>query len=213
LQSSVAPLPQQAPSRDKLIIAGVMGAAILGLIIFIGLPLIQSQDTNAHAVPDTFSSSPGPAHATLSPLATTLSGAAAASSGETVYRSGVAYEQVFARDYTLDNGGQDVFSYTLEQSPMIIECEMNPKMVTREKLVDIGESTERYITTTYGDPNAWLDLKVIHADTGTVETTISFSKNYVGMTKQEYTVRANGNYRFELSGSLVSPTVRLLVKK
>jgi hypothetical protein len=125
----------------------------------------------------------------------------------------VAYEKVFARDYTLDNGGQDVFSYTLEQSPMIIECEMNPKMVTREKLVDIGESTERYITTTYGDPNAWLDLKVIHADTGTVETTISFSKNYVGMTKQEYTVRANGNYRFELSGSLVSPTVRLLVKK
>ena len=213
LQPSVPQLPQPAPSRDKLIIAGVMGAAILGLIIFIGLPLIHSQDTNFHALPGTFTSSPGPAHTTMSPLTTPPSGAVAASSGTTVYRSGVAYEQVYARDYSFNDGGQDVFSYTLEQSPMIIECEMNPKMVTREKLVDIGESTERYITTTYGDPNAWLDLKVIHAETGTVETTISFSKNYVGMTKQEYTVRSNGNYRFELSGSLVSPTVRLLVKK
>ncbi len=210
------PQPSPAPgqSRDKLIIAGVMGAAILALIIFIGLPMIQPQDTNTHSLPATSASSSGSmARTTLATVTIQPSGNAAASSGTTVYRSGVAYEQVYARDYSFNEGGQDVFSYTLQQPPMIVECEMNPKMVTREKLVDIGRSTERYITTSYGDPNAWLDLKVINADTGKTETTISFSKNYVGMTKQEYTIRANGNYRFEITGNLVSPGVRLLVKK
>jgi hypothetical protein len=215
LPASPQPLPlSPAPgqSRDKLIIAGIMGAAILGIIIFIGLPLIQSPGSGSNSLLATTPSSTGtPAGSGFTPVTTLSYGAGAASSGTTVYRSGIPYELVFSKDY--DSMAQDVFSYNLQQSPMIIECEMNPKMVTREKLVDIGESSERYITTTYGDPNAWLDLKVVNTDTGKTETTISFSKNYVGMTKQEYTLRANGNYRFEITGNLVSPSVRLLVKK
>jgi hypothetical protein len=129
-----------------------------------------------------------------------------------VYRSGVPYNQVYSQQFDLGKA-HGVFSYTLQEPPLLIECEMNPEMVTREKLVDIGTSNERYITATYADPNAWLDLKVINADTGGIITTISFSKNYVGMTKQDYTIRTPGNYRFEMAGNLVSPTVRLLVKK
>jgi hypothetical protein len=212
---SSQPSPSPGPSRDKLIIAAVMGAAILGIIIFIGLPMVQGQGTNVK-LPDTFPSSAGSQAGTASPYVTTLSSQAGTDSsvGTTVYRSGVAYDQVFARDYQPDkNGVQDVFSYNLQQAPMIIECDLNPKIVSREQLVDIGKSTERYITSTYPDPNAWLDLKVINADTGTVVTTISFSKNYRGELKQTYTIRANGNYRLEITGNLVSPSVRLLVKQ
>jgi hypothetical protein len=191
-----------------------MGAAILALIIFIGLPLIQSQGSGGNALLNTIPSSTGvPAVTSFAPVRTLPSGAVAAASGTTVYRAGVAYDQVYARDYTLENGQQESFSYNLQQSPMIIECEMNPKMVSREQLVDIGKATERYITSTYPDPNAWLDLQIINADTGRETTTLSFHKNYIGSTKQEYTLRANGNYRFELAGSRVSPGVRLLVKQ
>ena len=151
---------------------------------------------------------------TAYPYGTTLPAVSgAASSGTIVYRSGVAYEQVYARDYTFGTVQQDVFSYNLQEPPLLIECEMNPKIISREQLVDIGKSTERYLTSTYPDPSAWLDLKVIDADTGSVVTTISFSKNYRGELKQAYTLRANGNYRFEMAGTLVSPRVRLLVKK
>jgi zinc-ribbon domain len=215
--TSPPPVPAQTVSRqephhsrDKIIIAGVMGAAIIAMIIFIGIPLLQSQGVTSTSLPGSFS----PLPAQTDPPRVTMSYTAAASSGPIVYRSGVAYEQVFSRDYDFGlTAQQDVFSYNLQQPPMVIECEMNPGMVTREKLVDIGESSERYITTTYADPNAWLDLKVINADTGRTETTISFSKNYVGMTKQEYTLRAIGNYRFEMAGSLVKPGVKLLVKQ
>lgn len=191
-----------------------MGAAILALIIFIGIPIIQSQGFSGYSMLNTIPSSYGaPAVTTYAPVATLSSGPVAAASGTTVYRAGIAYDQVYARDYTLDNGQMEAFSYNLQQSPMIIECEMNPKMVTREQLVDIGKANERYIKSTYPDPNAWLDLQVIDADTGRETTTLSFHKNYIGSTKQEYTVRATGNYRFELAGSRVSPSVRLLVKK
>jgi len=191
-----------------------MGAAILALIIFIGIPMIQSQGSGSYSMLNIIPPSSGaPAVTSFAPVTTLPSGAVAAASTTTVYRAGAAYDQVYAQDYTLENGQQEAFSYNLQQSPMIIECEMNPKMVSREQLVDIGKATERYITSTYPDPNAWLDLQIINADTGRETTTLSFHKNYIGSTKQEYTLRANGNYRFELAGSRVSPSVRLLVKK
>jgi hypothetical protein len=219
LPAPPAPSPAPGPSRDKIIIAAVMGAAILGLIIFIGLPLIQGQGAGSISLQDPSPSSAGtpvPVPFTPHAYATTLSSGAmtASSAGTTVYRSGIAYDQVFARDYQKsDSGVQDVFSYSLQTAPMIVECDMNPEIVSREQLVDIDTANERYITSTYPDPNAWLDLKVINADTGNAVTTISFSKNYRGELKQTYTVRANGNYRFEIAGVRVTPSVRLLVKQ
>lgn len=213
------PSPAPGMSRDRIIIAVVMGAAILGIIIFIGLPLVQGQGAGGSSLPGSGPVSAGtPLPATYVPHAsvTTRSngGMAASSEGTTVYRSGVAYDQVVARDYqNSEYGVQDIFSYSLQKAPLILECEMNPVIVSREQLVDIDTANERYITSTYPDPNAWLDLKVINTDTGNVVTTISFSKNYRGELKQTYTIRANGNYRFEITGVRVSPGVRLLVKQ
>jgi hypothetical protein len=195
-----------------------MVLAILAMIIFIGLPLLQSPDANSKPQAGTSgsssaSSSPGMIDTTSPSGAPLPTASVPAYAGTIVYRSGQAYDQVYARDYTFGTVQQDVFSYSLQQPPLLIECDMNPKIVTREQLVDIGKSTERYITSTYPDPTAWLDLKVINADTGAIVTTISFSKNYRGELKQTYTLRANGNYRFEMAGALVSPGIRLLVKK
>jgi hypothetical protein len=194
-----------------------MGAAIIAVIIFVVLPLLQPHDTNngsltGNAQSTSIQSDPGLYRTTIPSVPSLPSVMATASSGALVYRSGEAYEQVFSRNYNLGTI-QDVFIYNLQTPPMIVECEMNPKMVTREQMVDIGKSTERYITSTYADPAAWLDLKVINANNDKITTTISFSKNYVGMIKQEYTIRSPADYRFEMTGNLVSPSVRLLVKK
>jgi hypothetical protein len=218
-EPALSSLPPMKPtqSRDKLIIAGVLVAAIIAVIIFVVIPLLQPHDTTSGSLtgyiqPTSVQSVPGPYRTTVPPVTSLPSVMATASSGALVYRSGEAYEQVFSRSYNLGTI-QDVFIYNLQQPPMIVECEMNPKMVTRQQLVDIGKSTERYITSTYADPAAWLDLKVINVNNNKIINTISFSKNYVGMMKQEYIIYAPGNYRFEMTGTLVSPNVRLLVKK
>lgn len=194
-----------------------MVVAIVGIIFFIGLPLIQASGTNSGPSAEPVQRTtvlPFSVPATTAPPSGTLlpSGDSGVSSGTIIYRSGVPYNQVYSQHYDLGKA-HGVFSYTLQEPSLLIECDMNPEMVTREKLVDIGTSKERYITATYANPNAWLDLTVINADTGGIITKISFSKNYVGMTKQDYTIRVPGNYRFEMDGNLVSPSVRLLVKK
>jgi zinc-ribbon domain len=212
------PLPLPGPNRERIIIGVVMALAILGIVMFIGLPLLmpQAAGTGMQTPQGTYAPRYGSPGGTLTPgvPSVTEGTAADSSTGMTVYRSGVAYDQVFSRNYRQDDQGvQDVFMYNLLKAPMLVECEMNPVSVSRQQLVDIDTANERYITSTYPDPNAWLDLRVIDADTGSVVNTISFSKNYRGELKQTYTVRANGNYRFELAGARVSPAVRLLVKQ
>lgn len=215
--SSPVSSPKPQLPLDKIIIAAVLVVAIAGIILFIGLPLLQAPGTNNKPLTDSVQVTPTPPRpvpaVTTPPASTPLpTGTVQNPSGTIVYRSGVPYIQVYSKQYELGMA-RSVFSYTLKEPPLLIECDLNPETVTREKLVDIGTSNERYITATYPDPSAWLDLKVINADTDSVIETIRFSKNYVGMLNQEYTIRAPGNYRFEIAGSLVSPTVRLLVKQ
>lgn len=219
----VTSLPQlkPAPFQDKRIIVGVIGAIILAIIILVGILLIQSQNNNSNsqiisspslstafpiAVKTTYP------YSTVLPSQTITTPSVITSSNPTVYRNGIPYIQVFSHQYGRPMA-PDIFTYTLVEPPLLIECEMNPAVVTRDKLVDIGTTNERYITTVYPDPSAWLDLKLINSDTDTVIETIRFSKNYMGSTQQDYTIRAPGNYRFEIDGGQVSPTVRLLIKK
>lgn len=224
LPVSPAPVPQESSSPakpglplDKIIIAVVLVAAVAGIVVFIGLPLMQTPGTDSRLSTGTGQTTPVPSPyvpvTRTVPSVTPLPSGSVANPSETiVYRSGVPYIQVYSQQYE-QGSVHGAFSYTLTEPPMIVECIMNPQLVTRRKLVDIGTSNERYITATYADPSAWLDLKIRNADTDAVIETIRFSKNYEGMTEQDYTIRAPGNYRFEIAGGLVSPAVRLLVKK
>lgn len=210
--ASPPPSPSLPYQKQKLpafmiVFAIILVAVVAGVVVLVALPMLQGHGTGGQAsggLPPT--PVPSLSSVTVSPSATVRV------IPPTVYRSGVAYSQVYAHQYS-SGSAHAVFSYTLQEPPMLVECDMNPEMTTREKLVDIGTSSERYITATYPNPDAWLELKIINADTGDVVETIRFSKNYAGSLNQEYTIRAPGAYRFEMNGALVSPAVRLLVKQ
>jgi len=182
-------------------------AAIVVIVVAVALPMLQAQGSDGSRP----SVSPAATAAPSFPSVAATPSVTVRVVAPTVYRNGVAYSQVYAHQYALGSA-HGVFSWSLQEPPMIVECDMNPQNITRQKLVDIGTSDERYITATYPDPDAWLDLKIINADTREVVETIRFSKNYAGSLFQDYTIRAPGNYQFELNGVLVSPAVRLLVK-
>jgi hypothetical protein len=126
--------------------------------------------------------------------------------------TGVPYNQVYSIDQQFKTGQKEYTSFDLTEPPMIIQLEVIPKTVSRNKLVDIGTANERYITAEYTSPNSWFEIKVTDTSTGEVLTTLGFGKGYNIGEKQEYTIRKIGNYRFEMQGNEITANVKLLVK-
>jgi hypothetical protein len=87
---------------------------------------------------------------------------------------------------------------------------ITPGMVVREKLVDIGLSSERNITVTYVNPNAWFEVIVFDSINGTIADKRGFNKDYSQITRQEFMVRTMGTYRIEMSGNDVFVEVQIL---
>jgi hypothetical protein len=217
LSAPVPPLasPTPALSIDKIVIAGVIGVAVIAMIIFIGLPMLNTGGTNSPSPAPVSTLPRTPAtNAIYTTLPKTATTAAIATNPvyQTVYIRNEPYTQVFSANKEFDNNEGEVFPINLEQPPMIVQFELTPKTVSTQKLVDIGTANERYITANYASPTSRFDLKVINADTGSVETTMVYQANYNGMLKQEYTVRTPGNYRIQMSGNDVSAHVAVLTK-
>jgi len=213
------PIKPEKSRGDKIVLAGIVVVAIIATLIYTGFPWInldsnKGTPVSANSISQT--SIPTSIPTTSSPRysATLISPTAVKTQTQTtVYLRGVAYDQINLISKTFNLGNKEVFSYNVQQLPMVIQIEINPAMVSDKKLVDIGTSNERYITATYADPAAWFELKVINSDSNTVETTMVYRKNVNGSLKQEYTIRTAGNYRFEMSGHQVQATVQYLAKK
>jgi hypothetical protein len=82
-----------------------------------------------------------------------------------------------------------------------------------EKTVDISLSSERVVNTSYTSPSAWFTVSIYDADNGGLVEEQGFNKEYSVMTKQEFMVRAPGNYRIEMTGNDVIAEVRILTGK
>lgn len=126
-------------------------------------------------------------------------------------RYGEDYEQVYTLNKDFAFGEKELFSYDLSRPPLYIKFNLTPDNITREKIIDIGYSTEQIINVTYPSPNAWFEVKVIDAGTGAVIDKRGFHKEYSEMTKQEFMVRNQGVYDVEISGNDVLAEVRILV--
>ena len=126
-------------------------------------------------------------------------------------RYGESYEQVYSLNKNFAFGQKEVFSQVLTRPPLYIKFNLTPVIITRQKVINIGLSSEKIINATYTSPNAWFEVQVIDAGTGAVVDTQGFNKEFGLMTKQEYMVRTPGNYKVELSGNDVFAEVQILI--
>jgi len=195
--------PTPGVSKNTLMIIGVVAVlAVVAALYFVGLPLIQGSGHSSTTLP------PTPVYRSTTvatPTTTRVSGSLTLDA-----RYSEMYQTVYSKERIFDYGAKEVFTPDLTQPPLFIRFNVIPKMVTREKLVDIGTSQERMVTATYSDPNAWFEVKVIDADTGAVVDSKGFNKEYSTMTTQEFMVRTLGNYRIEMAGNGVDASIEVL---
>jgi hypothetical protein len=126
-------------------------------------------------------------------------------------RDGKSYEQVYTLTKDFSNGQKEVFSHDLTRPPLYIKFSLTPDMVTRDRVINIGLSSEKTIKTTDTSPDAWFEVKVLDAESGAVIDKQGFQKQYSGMTKQEFMVLNKGDFNIEISGNDVLAEVRILV--
>lgn len=213
------PVRPSKGSGKTIFIAGMIGIlVIVAGVYFVGLPLISgSKGTGSNLRESTVPPSP-----TLPSLPTTVL-EKTTSLPTTVYSPAVSqtyedkYTETYSLVYSVDRafvGGQkEVFTYDTSTPPLYIKFNITPKMFYGEKTVDIGLSSERVINTSYTSPSAWFRVSVYDAGNGELREQQGFNKEYGIMTKQEFMVRAPGNYRVEMTGNDVIAEVRILAGK
>ena len=120
------------------------------------------------------------------------------------------YEQIYTSNRSYKFGQKEVVSHNLVRPPLYIRFNLTPGMVVREKLVNIGLSSEHNITVTYVNPNAWFEVTVFDSGNGTIIDKRGFNRDYSQITRQEFMVRTEGTYRIEMSGNDVFVEVQIL---
>jgi hypothetical protein len=125
-------------------------------------------------------------------------------------RFGDEYELAYSFARNFSYGEKFVRGVGIERPPLYIIFNVTPSMVKREKIEDIGLSTEHNVTALYPDPRAWFEVDVIDEATGDVIERRGFGREFSGMTQQEFMVRAAGEYRIVSSGNRVAAQVTIL---
>lgn len=119
------------------------------------------------------------------------------------------YKEVYSNINAYEFGETQEFTTTLTNPPLDIHFSVEPRIITREKLANIGTSAEHKVTATYTDPRAWFEVKVINVNGGSVIERQGFNRDFSITTDQEFTVRMPGKYRIEMSGNAVTASVRI----
>lgn len=212
------PVKPSGGSGKSMIIAGIVVLLIIiAGVYFIGLPMInRTPGTGTFLQQATTLPTP-----TVTPFPTThstdISGVsmtvipAADQTYEERYME--TYNQVYIVNHAFTGGQKEIFTQDLPSPPLYIKFNITPKMFYGEKTVDIGLSSERVVNTSYTSPSAWFTVSVYDADNGGLIEEQGFNKEYSVMTKQEFMVRAPGNYRIEMTGNDVIAEVRILTGK
>ena len=195
--------------KTGIIIAAVAVIVVVAAIYGIGMPLMKG--TSPFGIGVKPAPSPTPVMTTVSP---TVTGTTATLPPTPVQkrddRYEETYEQVYAKDREYRFGEREVFPIELTRPPLFVQFNITPVMVSREKVVDIGLSTEHNVTAVYVSPNAWFEIKVLDAATGAVVDKRGFNREYNVMTQQEFMVRREGNYRIEMSGNDVFVSMKIM---
>ena len=213
------PVNPSGGSKKAMVIAGIIVVLVfIAGVYFVGLPLISGSPATgpAHgqttALP-TSALTPSPATLTMptTGAAVALDTPAASETYEEKYM--VTYNQVYSINHAFIGGQKEVFTHDTSVPPLYIKYNITPKMFSGEKTVDIGLPSEHLVNLSYISPNAWFKVRVYDVDNGVIVEEHGFNKEHSVMTKQEFMVRAPGNYRVEMTGNDVIAEVRILTGK
>ncbi|PKL64120.1 MAG: hypothetical protein CVV32_10730 [Methanomicrobiales archaeon HGW-Methanomicrobiales-3] len=210
-----APPPKKPVPAMMIIGILVVLALVAAAVWFVGLPALQKmQDSSAPATPEATPVATQVKTQTTLPAETPVPWVTPT---VTVRKLDPRYEEYYDEIYSLDQsfsyGQKETFAHDLTTPPLFIKYNLTPDMITREKVINIGLSTEETILITYANPNAWFEIQVIDAGNGAVVAAKGYGKDYSDMTKSEFMVRNPGNYRIEMSGSFVSADISIMQGK
>lgn len=212
---STLPVPKKKPSTPLIIGGIVVVLVILAAAYVVGLPMLKaSQKVSESSTP-----SKSPVF-TYTPEETTIPTTLPTPEiPETptppVTLRDARFEEDYESIYTLNQKfafGQKVnFDHALTRPPLYVKFTLTPTLITRHRLVAIGTNNEHYENTTETSPQAWFEVKVLDAATGSVIDKQGYGNDYSDMVKQDFMVRQPGNYRIEMSGHDVNADVQMLI--
>lgn len=212
---STLPVPPKKPSTPLIIAGIVVVLVILAAAYVVGLPMLKaSQKVSESGTP-----SKAPV-ITYTPEETTIpttwpTPEIPETPTPPVTLRDVRFEEDYESIYTLNQKfafGQKVnFDHDLTRPPLYVKFSLTPTLITRHRLVSIGTNNEHYENTTETSPQAWFEVKVLDAATGSVIDKQGYGKDYSDMVKQDFMVRQPGNYRIEMSGNDVTADVQMLI--
>jgi hypothetical protein len=106
----------------------------------------------------------------------------------------------------------EAYSFNLTRPPLIIEFDVEPKMITREKHTtsSYGDKDEIVVTQRYPSEDAWFRVIVRDSATGKILAEDGFGKGFSADTHKRIFIGKYGDYLLEFSGNEV--TVDILVR-
>jgi hypothetical protein len=188
-----------------MIVGVVVAVIFVAGLLWIGITPLKGTSSSGTA-----DVTPSPAITTALPTQTVPTTVLQTPVLERADRYEETYEQIYTSNRSYKFGQKEVVSHDLVRPPLYIRFNITPGMVVREKLVDIGLSSEHNITVTYVNPNAWFEVTVFDSGNGTIVDKRGFNKDYSQIAKQEFMVRTRGIYRIEMSGNDVVVDVQIL---
>lgn len=107
----------------------------------------------------------------------------------------------------------EAYSFNLTRPPLIIEFDVEPKMITREKHTtsSYGDKDEIVVTQRYPSEDAWFRVIVRDSATGKILAEDGFGKGFSADTHKRIFVGSYGDYLLELSGNEVTVDIQVRV--
>jgi hypothetical protein len=205
-----------SPPKKPTPVIWIAGIVVVLLVIaaggyFVGMPYLQKTGAGKATTPQPMVVQTIPTPAPTMPEYTQ---APTPTPTKIVRKLEGRYEESYDEIYTLNQffafGQKETFDYDLTVPPLYIKYNLTPRLVTREKTINIGLSTEQTINVTYPNPNAWFEIKVLDANNGAVIDDQGYGKDFPDVTKSEFMVRNPGKYRIEFSGNDVTADISVL---
>jgi hypothetical protein len=107
----------------------------------------------------------------------------------------------------------EAYSFNLTRPPLIIEFDVEPKMITREKHTtsSYGDKDEIVVTQRYPSEDAWFRVIVRDSATGKILAEDGFGKGFSADTHKRIFIGKYGDYLFEFSGNEVTVDIQVRV--
>jgi len=217
LPSDEQPPKKQLPKKILIFVAVIVVIALAAFYV-VGLPMITGagSSSNVTPVPTKLQTVTTPVRTyepvvTVkypNPVQTPVSAMKTMVQNE---RSDGTYLQIYNNQRKYDFGAKEIVTRNITNPPMYIHFDVIPRMVERDILVSIGTSAEHMVNSSFPDPTAWFEVKVINIDSGGVVDSRGFNREYSITTDQEFMIMKSGNYRVEMSGNGVTADVQISI--